>query len=221
MRREDVSLVSYGLLPQDIRQACDPTGANNRAGDRSASIGQWRNRLLNLVVVRVTSESQIMIALRTVDSEVKLVLVVDVVCGARVVVGFGCQIGRGRKAGHQRLGRGIEWNIDDVVGELLSDRHAIHNGGRGRVIDVRYPCEDALTFVHRWNGRYPRDPDKLLDPLIRPEEEKVVGDDRAPDGAAVEVSAILRLCRVNRREVVSSIQVFIAKEFEQASVKSV
>jgi hypothetical protein len=63
-----------------------------------------------------------------VDADVKLVLVVGVVGGARVVVGGGREICGSGEAGEQGLGGGVKRRAYDVVGELLADvRHYLES----------------------------------------------------------------------------------------------
>ena len=193
-----MGLVEDGLLPEDVREADDSTGANDGTGNRAAAIGQWSNWLLHIGEVGVSPKASVVDADGAVDAGVKLVLVVGIVCGATIVVGRCGEVGGCRKAGEQCSGGRIEWRSNDVVGKLLAEVDPADDGRGGRVVDVRDAGKDALALIDRGDRRDDGTADEGLDALVVAEEEEVIVQDRRTERGAVEVATVLGLAWVGR-----------------------
>ena len=67
MRGEDVSLIGDGLLAEHVRETGNASGADHCAGDCSAAIGKWSDRLLDFVVIGVAAEGDVVFSYRAVE----------------------------------------------------------------------------------------------------------------------------------------------------------
>ena len=81
-RGEGVGLVEDGLLAEDVGEAGDATGAEDRAADEAAAVGERGDGLFDFVVEGVAAEGAVAGAEGAVDADVELALVVGVVGGA-------------------------------------------------------------------------------------------------------------------------------------------
>ncbi len=86
VRRKRMRLVEDRLLPQHMRQPRIIERSQHRSRDQPAAIRQRRHRLLHLAVIRIAPERAVVRSQRAIDAHVKLVLVVGIVRGARVVI---------------------------------------------------------------------------------------------------------------------------------------
>ena len=140
MRRKGMRLVEDSLLAEDVGEAGNSAGADDCAGESSAAVGQRGDRLLDFVVVGVAAKGTIAAAQRAIDADVELGLMIRIVRGSGVIVGGGLACGC-RETREQSHGRGIERDVDYVVGKLLADVHAIYDRGGSR------DCRSSTTPV--------------------------------------------------------------------------
>ena len=147
-------------------------------------------------------------AARSVDTNVKLILMVRVVCSTAVVVS-GVAVGGQWKARQEGLSCGIERYVDDIPGKLLPHILSIDDGRCGGIVNMRNTAEDAIAFIDRRDRRGQGAADELLDPLVVAKKEEAIVKDRRTERSAVEIAAILRL-PPRRREVVASVEIFVA-----------
>src|SRR5580765_466258 len=113
MTRESMCFAKHCLLPKDVRQPQHAPRPNHSSGQRSATVWERSDGLFYVMEVGVTPKRTVAIRDRSIYSNVKLVLMVVVVCGAAVVVRRGCRIGRLRNSRQERRRSRVQGNIDD------------------------------------------------------------------------------------------------------------